>query len=340
MNLRSLLFASLAATAFACGDGADAPDKAAARKGYGDGVWGASYFPNIELTEHSGKKVRFFDDLIEGKVVMINFMFTSCPDVCPMETARLLDVQRLLGERVGTEVHMYSISIDPTRDTPEVLAAYRERWGVQPGWSFYTGKLEEIDLLRQKLGVLAPELDPEMGAMDHNINMVLGNQATGRWMRRSPFENPYGLANDLGTWLTNWKKRSPETLVDQGDKGAPTIRTPSAGEVLFRTRCASCHTLGGVDTWGITTGKRVGPDLYGVVANRDAAWLRRWLAEPDKMLAEKDPLAMSLLAASNGIAMPNAHLTPVDIDNVIAYLSEASAEIDKERAASPATPPR
>ena len=254
-----------------------------------------------------------------------------------METARLLDVQRLLGEKVGTEVHMYSISIDPTRDTPEVLAAYRERWGVQPGWDFYTGKLEEIDLVRQKLGVLAPELDAEMGAMDHNINLVLGNQATGRWMRRSPFENPYNLADEFSRWLTNWKAPQPP---DKKDKNAPVIRTPSAGEVLFRTRCASCHTLGGVDTWGITTGKRVGPDLYGVVGNRDPAWLRRWLTEPDKMLAEKDPLAMSLLAASNNIPMPNIHLTPVDVDNVIAYLSEATAEIDALRAAQPAAPPR
>src|SRR5262245_27302386 len=89
----------LGAPSFVCGD----PTTTS-----GGARWGADYFPNVELTTHEGKSVRFFDDLIAGKVVMINFIYTSCPDACPLETARLAEVQDVLGERVGRDVFFYS----------------------------------------------------------------------------------------------------------------------------------------------------------------------------------------------------------------------------------------
>ena len=67
-------------------------------------IWGADYFPNVPLITHEGKTVRFFDDLIKDKVVVINFIFTSCPDSCPLETSRLRRVQTLLGDRVGLDL--------------------------------------------------------------------------------------------------------------------------------------------------------------------------------------------------------------------------------------------
>src|SRR5256885_6799647 len=75
--------------------------------------WGADYFPNVLLTTQDGTAVRFYDDLLKGKAVAINLIYTSCTDECPLETARLVQVQRLLGERVGKDVFFYSISIDP-----------------------------------------------------------------------------------------------------------------------------------------------------------------------------------------------------------------------------------
>ncbi len=87
-------------------------------------MWGENYFPNIELTTHDGKKLRFFDDVIKDKVVAINFIFTTCEDICPAETARLKSVADILGERMGKDVFFYSITIDPGNDTPEVLNAY------------------------------------------------------------------------------------------------------------------------------------------------------------------------------------------------------------------------
>ena len=102
--------------------------------------WGEDYFPNIELTTQDGEDVRFFDDLIKDKIVAINFIYTSCPDSCPLETAQLVTVQNILGDRVGKDVFFYSISIDPETDTPEVLKAYREKFGAN--WTFLTGNRE------------------------------------------------------------------------------------------------------------------------------------------------------------------------------------------------------
>src|ERR1700712_4975071 len=89
-----------------------------ADRSFGGEMWGASYFPNIELVTQRGERVRFFDDLIKDKVVAINFIYTTCTDACPMETARMVEVEKLLGARLGDDVFFYSISIDPAHDTP------------------------------------------------------------------------------------------------------------------------------------------------------------------------------------------------------------------------------
>ena len=150
--------------------------------------WGGNYFPNVELTSSKGEKVRFFDDLVEGKVVMINFIYTRCPDACPLETARLSEVYQILGDRVGQDVFMYSITIDPGYDTPEVLTDFMQTYQIEDGWEFFTGKEEEILLLRKKLGLYIDEVNKD--PLDHNLSMIVGNQKTGRWMKKSPFENP------------------------------------------------------------------------------------------------------------------------------------------------------
>ena len=159
-------------------------------------VWGADYFPNIPLTTQDGETVYFFDDLIKDKIVVINFIYTSCPDTCSLETAQLVKVQNILGNRVGTEVYFYSISIDPEIDTPLVLKEYKEMFGAR--WTFLTGKNEDIIELRKKLGLYIEEIQD--GSKNHNVSMIIGNQKTGRWMTRSPFENPYVFADQLSAF--------------------------------------------------------------------------------------------------------------------------------------------
>lgn len=278
-------------------------------------IWGADYFPNIPLVTHEGKPVRFFDDLIKGKVVTINFIYTSCPDVCPLETAMLREVQEILGDRVGRDIFMYSITIDPERDTPEVLKKYAEKFDVGPGWLFLTGKKDDVTLLRRKLGLYSEETGGDK-LEAHALSGIMGNQSTGRWMRMSPFENPHILATQIGSWLPNYKTPGRK---EQDYANAPKVRTISKGESLFRTRCAACHTIGAKDA--VTSGKKpVGPDLLGVTRKRDRAWLVRWLTEPDKMLAEKDPLATALLAEYGNVAMPNLRLGDVEIQALLDYI--------------------
>src|SRR5690242_12017621 len=82
------------------------------------GRFGAGYFPNVVLETHEGREVRFYDDLLKGKIVLVNFMYSVCRGVCPSVTTNLLKVQKLLGDRVGKDVFIYSITLKPDEDTP------------------------------------------------------------------------------------------------------------------------------------------------------------------------------------------------------------------------------
>src|SRR5438309_11427206 len=95
--------------------------KAPAAAAFDNPHWGANFFPNTELTTQDGKKVKFYDDLVRGKIVVIVLIYTHCADSCPLETARLAQVKQILGDAVGKDICFYSISIDPNQDTPAVL---------------------------------------------------------------------------------------------------------------------------------------------------------------------------------------------------------------------------
>jgi len=102
--------------------------------------WGEGYIPNLPVVTHEGKTLRFYDDLIKGKIVLINFIYTSCQDVCPIATARLAQVEEKLGDKVGRDFFFISMTVDPEHDTPERLNEYAKAFGAGPGWLFVTGK--------------------------------------------------------------------------------------------------------------------------------------------------------------------------------------------------------
>jgi protein SCO1/2 len=157
-----------------------------------DNRWGANYFPNVELITQDGKVVHFYDDLIKGKVVVIDLIYTHCVDSCPLETARLVQVRKLLGDAMGKEIFFYSITIDPKRDTSEVLKDYSEKYHVGPGWTFLTGKKADIDMLSKKLGLYQ---DPDPNDRDgHMAAVLIGNEPGGQWMRNAATDNPRFLA--------------------------------------------------------------------------------------------------------------------------------------------------
>jgi len=141
----------------------------------------ASYFPNVRLRTHEGREVRFYDDLIHGKVVLITFMFANCDGICPTVTTNLRKVQDLLGERVGRDVFMYSITLKPKQDTPAALEHYARMHGIKPGWLFLTGAPSDIEVLRRKLGFV--ELDPvkDRDLTQHLGVVRFGNEPLDRW---------------------------------------------------------------------------------------------------------------------------------------------------------------
>lgn len=145
----------------------------------------ARYFPNVELTTHEGKKVRFYDDLIKDKIVIINFMYAECKGICPGITANLLKVQKLLGNRIGRDIFMYSITLKPEEDSPQDLRHYAQMHKAKPGWLFLTGKPDEIDALRRKLGFsnTNPKLDNDK---TNHIGMIRYGNEPRQWWAMCP----------------------------------------------------------------------------------------------------------------------------------------------------------
>ena len=162
------------------------------------------YFPNVVLTTHEGKKVRFYDDLIKDKIVLINCMYAKCDGVCPGITANLVRVQRALGARVGRDIFMYSISLKPEEDTPMMLKHYAEMHHVGPGWLFLTGNPADIELLRRRLGFTNP--DPKLDAdKTQHIGMVrYGNEPLQLWAACPGLAHASWIVESVG-WV-DWPK--------------------------------------------------------------------------------------------------------------------------------------
>jgi protein SCO1 len=154
----------------------------------------AGYFPNVVLRTHDGERVRFYDDLVKGRVVAINFMFTNCKTFCPRVTANLRRVYELLGDRVGRDVFFVSITVDPATDTPAVLKEYVTANNIGKGWVFVTGAATDIELIRRKLGVWDRDGDD---MTDHTGLLTYGNDATGSWAATPVINKPSRIATAL-----------------------------------------------------------------------------------------------------------------------------------------------
>lgn len=135
--------------------------------------------PDVTVVTQEGKRVHFYSDLVKGRVVAMNFVFTTCTTICPPMGANFAKLQSLLGSR---KIHLISVSVDPTTDTPERLKAWAEKFGGRPGWTLVTGERTEITQLLKSMGVYTANIN------DHSPLVLLGNDAQGRWTRA------YGLA--------------------------------------------------------------------------------------------------------------------------------------------------
>src|SRR5712692_5666767 len=139
------------------------------------------YFPDIKLRTQDNKRVRFYEDLIKDKIVTINFFYANCEGICPLVTANLVKVQKLLGKRVGRDIFMYSISLKPEDDTPAVLKEYEKMHGMGPGWKLLTGRPGDIELLRKSLGFTYPNKVIDQDKSQHIGNVRYGNEPLMLW---------------------------------------------------------------------------------------------------------------------------------------------------------------
>ncbi|HEX2490318.1 MAG TPA: SCO family protein, partial [Blastocatellia bacterium] len=135
------------------------------------------YFSDVELINQNGEKLRFYSDLLKGKVVVINSFFSTCTSICPPMNRSFTKIQEALGDRLGKDVHLISLTVDPETDTPSRLKEYAEKVSAKPGWHLLTGKKENIDLALSKVGHYVEVKD------DHTSIVIIGNEPKGVWTK-------------------------------------------------------------------------------------------------------------------------------------------------------------
>lgn len=153
--------------------------------------------------------MQLYDDLIKSKIVLINFMYTSCTNACPRITQNLLKVQKLLGQRMGQDIFIYSLTLDPHHDTPEVLKRYADLHQVGRGWSFLTGSFQDLELLRRRLGFT--NLDPmlDQNKENHVGNVRYGNEGRQLWSACPGMSHPEFILKAI-SWV-DWPTRQGDS---------------------------------------------------------------------------------------------------------------------------------
>lgn len=146
--------------------------------------------PDVPLLTHEGKPVRFYSDLVKNRLVLVSMMYAQCNDRCPPMTQTLRRVQDALGDRMGRDVFMVSITLLPEFDRPPDLRAYMDQHRVGPGWTFLTGTKADVEQVRLGMGFFDP--DPRVDAdLGQHIGMVrIGNDALNRWCMASLLQEP------------------------------------------------------------------------------------------------------------------------------------------------------
>jgi cytochrome oxidase Cu insertion factor (SCO1/SenC/PrrC family) len=158
--------------------------------------------PDVVLLNQRGERVHFYTDLVKGKVVAINFIFTTCTTICPPMGANFSKLQQLMSNHVGRDFNLLSISVDPVTDTPPRLKAWSEKFAAGPGWTLLTGPKSDVDYLLKALKVFTPD------KWDHSPIVLVGNEATGQWTRVYGLAPPTKLAEMVTGLIDSTAKRS------------------------------------------------------------------------------------------------------------------------------------
>ena len=178
--------ASSAASVTAIGDAEEARERIRKR-----------YFPDLTLFTQDNQKVRFYQDLVKDKIVVFNFFYARCEGICPVVTANLVKVQKLLSDRMGRDIFINSITLKPAEDTPQVLKEYAEMHRIMPGWALLTGKPDDVEQLRRSLGFtnLDPVLDQDKS--EHIGNIRYGSEPLMQWTAIPGMTKPESIAKAI-----------------------------------------------------------------------------------------------------------------------------------------------
>jgi cytochrome oxidase Cu insertion factor (SCO1/SenC/PrrC family) len=271
--------------------------------------WGKSYFPNVPVQDQDGETWAFYDDLLDGRVVVINFVYTACSSLCPLTTARLARIADRLGDRLGRDVFFYSISVDPERDFPEALKSFSSAFHDGPGWKFLTGRPDDMAKIYYALGNRSRELNGHMN------DLILGNAGSGEWSRNSIFSEEDTLLLEINA-LGDKADPTPARAVS----GSDLRPIPETGEHLFGKLCAPCHTIG--------VGPRVGPDLLDVSGRRSVQWLAAFIKKPSDFHKRHDPMAEELAQDFPNVRMPDLRLGDTDVADLIIYVDSVSRRVN------------
>lgn len=168
------------------------------------------YFPNVELVTHTGKKVKFYDDVLKDKIVVLNMMYADCQGVCPTITANLKHVQRILREQINHEIFMYSMTVKPEEDTPAKLREYAKMHGIHDKyWTFLTGDPQTMDMLRHSIGFADPDPEVDKNKASHSGMIRYGNEPMALWGTCQGSGEPEWMATEIGFAIPRQFKKHP-----------------------------------------------------------------------------------------------------------------------------------
>jgi len=155
------------------------------------------YFSDVVLVNQHGQQFRFYSDLLKGKVVVISSFMATCTSACPPKNRNLEKLQEAAGDRLGKDVFILSISVDPVTDTPERLKEYAQTYHAKPGWHFLTGRKENVDWALYKIGQYVPD------KANHGNILIIGNESTGLWKKAFGLAKAEDLTNAFASVLND-----------------------------------------------------------------------------------------------------------------------------------------
>ena len=167
---------------------------------------GPAIFTNARLRTHENREVRFYEDLIKGKQVLINLMYATCEGTCPVITSNLVKVHNALKDRMGKDLFMYSITVKPEDDNPAAMKDYAEMHGaLLPGWTFLTGDPYDIETIRYRLFNMN-HIAVDTDVYSHTSFLLIINDATNRWLHVDPQISLSGVLRKI-SWADPPKTR-------------------------------------------------------------------------------------------------------------------------------------